>query len=157
MTFWSFSPKPCTLWICTIYENDQQLLLHTVIIMASHQVIVTWRKMTVSEGVSQGYVRQGIFASVWVELWKCCQRIFVLGSNFKPQRQTLTSSRSATAVGNSSSWQANVLGMGYLHLSESMTGATNANHLRGSACFRRPFCYFLPSIQLSLSLETRVS
>ncbi len=154
--------------MCTIDENDQQLLLHTVIIMASHQVIDTWHKMAVSEGVSQGYVRQGIFASVWVKLWKCCQRIFVLCSNFKPQRQTLTSSRSATAVGNSSSWQANVLGMGNLHLSElwseitalrceyivfliaahlrahSMTIATNSDHLRSSACFRRPFCYFLP-------------
>ncbi len=46
--------------MCTIlYENDQQLLLHTVIFVASHQVIVTWHKMAVSEGVSQGYVRQG--------------------------------------------------------------------------------------------------
>ncbi len=46
--------------MCTIYENDQQLLLHTVIIMTSHQVIVTWHKMALSEGVSQRYVRQGI-------------------------------------------------------------------------------------------------
>ncbi len=37
---------------------------------------------------------------------------------FKPQRQTLTSSRSATAVGNNSSRQATVSGMGNLHLSE---------------------------------------
>ncbi len=41
------------------------------------------------------------------------------GGNFKPQCQTLTSSRSATAVGNSFSQQAKVLGMANLHLSES--------------------------------------
>ncbi len=54
------------MWM--VYENDQQLLLHTVIIMASHQVIVTRHKMAVSEGVSQGYVRQWIFSSVCVKL-----------------------------------------------------------------------------------------
>ncbi len=42
--------------MCSIYENDQQLYLYTMLIMASHQVIVAWHKMVVSEGVSQGYV-----------------------------------------------------------------------------------------------------
>ncbi len=36
--------------MCTIYENVSQLLLYTMIIMASHQMIVTWHKMAVSEG-----------------------------------------------------------------------------------------------------------
>ncbi len=78
----------------------------------------TWHKMAVSEGVSQGYFRLGIFASVCVMVWKCCQHIFILGSHFKLQRKTLTSSCSATAVGNRSSRRAKVLGMANLHLSE---------------------------------------
>ncbi len=34
-------PSAARCALGTVYENDQQLLLHAVIIMASHQVIVT--------------------------------------------------------------------------------------------------------------------
>ncbi len=64
--FWIFcsvSTTQYTLWMCTTrslwatrrvaYEDDQQLLLYTMMIMASHQVILKWHKIAVTEGVSQ--------------------------------------------------------------------------------------------------------
>ncbi len=48
--------------MCTIYENDQQLLLHTVIIMASHQVIVTSQQANVL------VMEIRIYPSIWSEI-----------------------------------------------------------------------------------------
>ncbi len=80
------------LYSCECVLYDQQLLLYTMSNMASHQVIVTWHKIAVSEGMSQGYVRLGISESSRIKVWQRCQHTLALGSICQQLHQALTSS-----------------------------------------------------------------